>query len=166
MIDRVIAGGVHAVFLLGSTGEGPALAMEERKRFLSVCVKAVAGRCPLLAGISGASFAEAKALGQFAAEAGVDAVVAAVPCFLPPEEEEDLLYYRLLAPGGPVAAVPLQHAVADQGGDETGNPSGVWRRFRMSWATRTVPATWKHSARRWNFSAAVRISRCSSVRRS
>lgn len=102
MIDRVIAGGVHAIFLLGSTGEGPALVMEEKKRFLSVCVKAAAGRCPVLAGISGASFAEAKDLGQFAAELGVDAAVAAVPCFFPPQEEEIINYYQLL-----VREVPL-----------------------------------------------------------
>lgn len=97
MVEHVIAGGVHAVFILGSTGEGPALAAEEQRRFIAVCVKAVAGRVPLLAGISGASAAGAVELGRFAADAGADAVVAAVPCFLPPDDGEIVHYYRTLA---------------------------------------------------------------------
>lgn len=97
LIEHVISGGVHAIFLLGSTGEGPALLPEEQRRFLHVCVRAAAGRVPVLAGISGASGASAVELGKFAARAGVDAVVAAVPCFLPPEGEEIVRYYRRLA---------------------------------------------------------------------
>lgn len=96
MIEHVIAGKVHAIFILGSTGEGPALLPEEQRRMIRVCAKAAKGRVPLLVGISGSSAAAAAELGRFAAAERADAVVAAVPCFLPPEEEEIVAYYRML----------------------------------------------------------------------
>ena len=97
LIDHVIAGGVHAIFILGSTGEGPALSGREQRRFIRCCAEAVGGRVPLLAGISGCSAAESARLGRFAADAGVDAVVSAVPCYLPPDAEEQVAFYRYLA---------------------------------------------------------------------
>ncbi|MBE6387514.1 MAG: hypothetical protein E7045_05585 [Lentisphaerae bacterium] len=56
--DYMIDGGVHAVFILGSTGEGPALSCAEQKKFILESVKVIASRVPLLVGISGASGAE------------------------------------------------------------------------------------------------------------
>ena len=97
LIDHVIAGGVHAIFILGSTGEGPALSGREQRRFIRCCAEAVGGRVPLLAGISGGAAAESARLGRFAADAGADAVVSAVPCYLPPDAEEQVAFYRYLA---------------------------------------------------------------------
>ena len=98
----MIEGGVHGIFILGSTGEGPALSGEAQREFIRICVDAVGGRVPLLVGISEASAVESVRLGKFAAEAGADAVVAAVPCYLPPDEDEQVAFYRYLA-----EAVPL-----------------------------------------------------------
>lgn len=102
MVEHVIAGGVHAIFILGSTGEGPALTGEEQRRMIRISAKAVRGRVPLLAGISGASAASAVELGRFAASEGADAVVAAVPCYFPPDRAEIMAYYQLL-----VREIPL-----------------------------------------------------------
>ena len=102
LVDHVITGGVHGIFILGSTGEGPALSGEAQREFIRICVDAVGGRVPLLVGISEASAVESVRLGKFAAEAGADAVVAAVPCYLPPDEDEQVAFYRYLA-----EAVPL-----------------------------------------------------------
>jgi len=96
LIDHVIAGGVHGIFILGSTGEGPALSLDMQRKFIEVCVDAVGRRVPLLAGISNASAVESARLGKFAADAGVDAAVAAVPCYLPPDEAEQVAFYRYL----------------------------------------------------------------------
>ena len=79
MVRRVIEGGVNALFLLGSTGEGPALTARARCEFIDVAVAAAGGALPVLVGISGASGAEAVEAGKFAAREGVSAVVAAPP---------------------------------------------------------------------------------------
>ena len=97
LVDHVIAGGVRGIFILGSTGEGPALSGEAQRAFIRICVDAVGGRVPLLAGISGASAVDSTRLGKFAAEAGADAAVAAPPCYLPPDEDEQVAFYRYLA---------------------------------------------------------------------
>ena len=97
LVDHVIAGGVRGIFILGSTGEGPALSGEAQRAFIRICVDAVGGRVPLLAGISGASAVDSARLGKFAADAGADAVVAAPPCYLPPDEDEQVAFYRYLA---------------------------------------------------------------------
>ncbi len=97
MADHVIEGGVHGIFILGSTGEGPALSNATQREFIRLCVEAANGRVPVLAGISGASAAESVALGRYAVGAGADAVVAAVPCYLPPDESEQIAFFRYLA---------------------------------------------------------------------
>lgn len=97
MVRRVIDGGVDALFLLGSTGEGPALSRRARCEFIETAVDAAAGAVPLLAGISGASGIEAIEEGRFAARSGISAVVAAPPCYLPPSEKELIAYYERLA---------------------------------------------------------------------
>ena len=96
--DYMIDGGVHAVFILGSTGEGPALSCAEQKKFILEAVKVIASRVPLLVGISGASGAESIELGKFALEAGADAVVAAPPCYIPAQNEDEIFnYYKVLS---------------------------------------------------------------------
>jgi len=102
LVDHVIGGGVHGIFILGSTGEGPALSGAAQREFIRICADAVGGRVPLLAGISGASAAESASLGKFAAGAGADAVVAAPPCYLPPDEDEQVAFYRYLAESVPL----------------------------------------------------------------
>lgn len=97
MVRRVIDGGVDGVFLLGSTGEGPALSLRARCELLETAVEAAAGEVPLLAGISGASGIEAIEAGKFAARSGISAVVAAPPCYLPASEQELIAYYERLA---------------------------------------------------------------------
>lgn len=97
LVDHVIAGGVRGIFILGSTGEGPALSGEAQRAFIRICVDAVGGRVPLLVGISGASAVDSARLGKFAADAGADAAVAAPPCYLPPDGDEQVAFYRYLA---------------------------------------------------------------------
>lgn len=97
LIDHVIAGGVHAIFILGSTGEGPALSGREQRRFIRACAEAVGGRVRCWPAFRGVPPPSRPGLGRFAADAGADAVVSAVPCYLPPDAEEQVAFYRYLA---------------------------------------------------------------------
>ena len=95
--DYMIAGGVNGIFILGTTGEGPAIGHGEQRKFIRESVKAVAGRVPLLVGISEASGADTLEMGRFALEAGADGLVAAVPCYLPPSDEDIYNFYQTLS---------------------------------------------------------------------
>jgi len=51
MVDFLIDGGVHGLFILGSIGEGPYLRPSVRQELAEATVEAAAGRVPVIAGI-------------------------------------------------------------------------------------------------------------------
>ena len=56
LIDHLISGGVHGIFLLGTTGEAPSLSYEIRKELITEACKINNGRVPILVGITDTSF--------------------------------------------------------------------------------------------------------------
>lgn len=87
LVEHVVGGGVHGLFVLGTTGEGPSLSTAVQRELIGRVVRLVAGRVPVLVGISDASLAESVALASCAAESGADAVVAAPPYYFPAGQE-------------------------------------------------------------------------------
>jgi 4-hydroxy-tetrahydrodipicolinate synthase len=81
IIDFLVEGGVHGLFVTGSTGEFVHLSHEERVEFWRFAVEQVAGRVPLLVGAGSASTAECVDLCAHAEEVGVDAVVVVTPFY-------------------------------------------------------------------------------------
>lgn len=81
LIENMIDGGVHGLFALGTTGEGPALSYRLRREIVELTCQIVAGRVPVLVAISDTSIEESLALGNWAAVCGADAVVAAAPYY-------------------------------------------------------------------------------------
>ena len=79
LLDHILAGGVHGVFVLGTTGEGPALGLDLAKEFIARTGALLRGRVPLLVGVTHASTSDALVLARAAADAGADAVVTAGP---------------------------------------------------------------------------------------
>lgn len=102
LIEHVLAGGVHGVFVLGTTGEGPGLSRELRYAVVAEACGRVAKRIPVLVGISDSSFAESIRLAEHAAVCGADAVVLAPPYYFPAGQPELLEYVRHLAPRLPL----------------------------------------------------------------
>ena len=83
LLDHVIGGGVHGVFILGTTGEGPALGLSLAKDVIVRTATALRGRVPLLVGVTHASTSDSLELARAAADAGADGVVTAGPCYFP-----------------------------------------------------------------------------------
>ncbi|MFN3286567.1 MAG: dihydrodipicolinate synthase family protein, partial [bacterium] len=81
LVEHLVVGGVHAVFVAGTTGEGPALEVQEWTRLVRTAVEASRGRVPVLAGVLAPATAPAVALARTAADLGVDAVVATAPYY-------------------------------------------------------------------------------------
>jgi len=102
LIEHVLAGGVHGLFLLGTTGEGPSLSYELKYEMVKKSCEIIAGRVPVLVGITDTSFAESIRLAEHAAACGADAVVLAPPYYFPAGQAELLEYFEHLAPKLPL----------------------------------------------------------------
>ena len=88
LIEHVLAGGVHGLFILGSTGEGPSLSARLRREMIERTCTQVAGRVPVLAGITDAAFTDAALMAEHAARAGAAGVVHAGPYYFPIAQRE------------------------------------------------------------------------------
>ena len=102
LIEHVLGGGVHGVFVLGTTGEGPCLSNRLQREMVKQTVQHVAGRVPVLVGVSHPSRAETLSLSNFAADHGADAVVLAPPFYMPIGQDEFVAYVERLAPQFPL----------------------------------------------------------------
>lgn len=96
LLEHVIAGGVHGLFVLGTTGEAPSLSYRLRRELITRVVKQVAGRVPVLVGVTDTAFVETISLSEHAQEAGASAVVLATPYYFPAGQTELLGYVENL----------------------------------------------------------------------
>jgi len=102
LIERVIAGGVKGIFVLGTTGEAQSLSYRLRRELIERVCRQVNGRVPVLAGITDTAFEESVALARFAAEAGADRLVLTTPYYFPAGQTELKEYIRHLMPELPL----------------------------------------------------------------
>ena len=97
LVEHLLAGGVHGIFILGTTGEGPSLSYRLRRELVTLVCGQVGRRVPVLVGVTDTSFVESVNLATFAAEAGAAAVVLAAPYYFPAGQSELLEYIRDIA---------------------------------------------------------------------
>lgn len=97
LLERMISAGINGVFILGTTGEGPMLGSRVQKAMIDETVRIVRGRIPVLAGVSDAAFDNSVELSLYAKRAGVDALVAASPCYMPLSDGEMVDFFRELS---------------------------------------------------------------------
>ena len=102
LIDHILSGGVHGLFLLGTTGEAPSLSHRLRKEIIQRALDQIKERIPVLVGITDTSFDESINLAEYAAEKGASAVVLAPPYYFPAGQLELLEYLEHLVPRLPL----------------------------------------------------------------
>lgn len=102
LIEHVVAGGVHGVFLLGTTGEAPSLTDRLKRELIQTSASLVRRRVPLMVGITDTSLVDSLELAAFAAEQGADAVVAAPPPYFPINQTDLTRSMRELADDSPL----------------------------------------------------------------
>ena len=88
LIEHILKGGVHGLFILGTTGEGPSLSYRIRYELIERTCKQVNGRVPVLVGITDTSFTESIKMANISKESGAEAVVLAPPFYFPAGNEE------------------------------------------------------------------------------
>ncbi|HZH73978.1 MAG TPA: dihydrodipicolinate synthase family protein [Mariniphaga sp.] len=102
LINHLLEGGVHGLFLLGTTGEAPSLRYSLRERFVKKACELVRGRIPVMVGITDASFNGSVEMAHACKEAGADVVVVAPPFYFPITQTEMCRYLEELVPELPL----------------------------------------------------------------
>ena len=94
LIEHILGGGIHGVFVLGTTGEAPSLSYRLRRELIERVCRQINGRVPVLVGITDTCFVESVNLAHHAADAGAQAVVLSAPYYFPAGQPELLEYIR------------------------------------------------------------------------
>lgn len=102
LINHQIEAGIAGLFALGTTGEGPSLSYRLRYELVERTCEIVAGRVPVLVGVTDTSIEEALELAEFAKGAGAQAVVAAPPYYFGVGQEEVRDFLLEVAEGSPL----------------------------------------------------------------
>lgn len=105
LVQRQIDAGTHGLVPCGTTGESPTLTHSEHRWVIERCVKAAAGRVPVIAGTGSNSTAEAIALTAHAAEAGADAALVVTPYYNKPTQEGLYRHYHAIAEASAIPVV-------------------------------------------------------------
>jgi len=102
LVEHILAGGVHGLFILGTTGEAPSLSYRLRYELIERVCAQVKRRVPVLVGITDTSFVESVNIANQAKDAGAQAVVLAPPYYFPAGQAELLEYLKHLTPELPL----------------------------------------------------------------
>ena len=105
LIEHILGGGVHGLFLLGTNGEGPSLSYRLKKEFLKLSCEIIRGRVPVLVGVTDSSFSGAMEMADYCKSVGVDSIVVAPPFYFPATEPEMINYVEQLAAASPLPFV-------------------------------------------------------------
>jgi len=102
LINHILEGGVHGIFLLGTTGEATSLRYKVRERFVKLACRLVNKKVPVLVGITDTSFDGSVEMAHFCRDAGADMVVVAPPYYFPISQHEMRRYLDDLVPRLPL----------------------------------------------------------------
>ena len=98
LIEHVIAGGVHGIFILGTTGEFASLSYRLKYELIEQTCHIVNHRIPVLVGVADSSCIESINLSEKAAKEGADAVVITPPFYFSQGQAELLEYLQRIVP--------------------------------------------------------------------
>jgi 4-hydroxy-tetrahydrodipicolinate synthase len=105
LVDHLVAGGVHGLFVLGTTSEAAFLTDAQRRLVVETVTGHVAGRLPVLAGVIDMTTARVLDHVRAVTAAGADAVVVTAPFYTSTHPREIARHYRLVAAGSPVPVI-------------------------------------------------------------
>lgn len=95
-VNWQITNGSHGLVPCGTTGESPTLTVDEHRRVIELCIEAVQGRCPVIAGAGSNVTADAVDMAQHAQKLGADAILAVTPYYNKPTQEGIFQHYKTM----------------------------------------------------------------------
>jgi 4-hydroxy-tetrahydrodipicolinate synthase len=96
LVEWHLTEGTHGFVPVGTTGESPTLSHPEHERVIELCVEAVGGRAPVIAGTGSNSTEEAISLTRHAKRAGADAALVVTPYYNKPTQEGLYAHYKAI----------------------------------------------------------------------
>ena len=103
LVDFHIKAGVHGLFVLGSTGQGPAMTIDERKQAAAIALDQAKSRVPVIIHVGTADAGSAVELAEHAAAHKADAVAIVPPYYYSDHSEYEIIaHYKAVH-----RAVPL-----------------------------------------------------------
>lgn len=102
LIDHILAGGVDGLFVLGSSGEAASLCTSLSKKLIEAAIRHVAGRVPVLVGITDTCLGDCLTKAFYAADQGAQAVVMAAPYYFPISQDDLLRFTEKVAKASPL----------------------------------------------------------------
>ena len=112
LVEHILSGGVDGLFILGTTGEAPALSYRLRRELVAHTCRLVNGRVPVLVGITDCSQSGSVEVACAAANAGAGALVLAPPYYFGASQAELTGYFERL-----IAQLPLPVFLYNQPGN-------------------------------------------------
>jgi 4-hydroxy-tetrahydrodipicolinate synthase len=97
LVERQIAAGVHGLVPVGTTGETPTLSMDEHHRVIELCVTAVRGRIPVVAGCGSNDTRTTIEHMSFAKAVGADAALVVAPYYNKPGQAGLIAHFHAAA---------------------------------------------------------------------
>ena len=102
LVEHLISGGVHGIFVLGTTGEAQSLSAAQRESFVEFVGKHINGRTRCIVGVSDTSIADSIKLAAVAKAAGAEGVVATPPYYFAPSQSDMVNWFTALADASPL----------------------------------------------------------------
>jgi 4-hydroxy-tetrahydrodipicolinate synthase len=96
LINHLIDGGVHGLFVLGSTSEVAYLTDKRRADVIRIALDETAGRVPVVAGAIDMTTFRVNDHVRSAVEAGIDGIVLTAPFYVRTHPEEIALHFKLV----------------------------------------------------------------------
>jgi 4-hydroxy-tetrahydrodipicolinate synthase len=96
LVDFQAAGGAHGLFICGTYGSGPIMALEERMQVHEIVMDQTRDRMTIVAHVGTTSTAQSVALARHAASVGADYVASVPPYYHHHDERTHLAYYGAL----------------------------------------------------------------------
>jgi 4-hydroxy-tetrahydrodipicolinate synthase len=97
LVEHAIRGGVHGVFVMGTSGEFARMDEEQWRTAVNIVVATAGKRVPVYAGVSAPGARLAAGRAETAQELGADVLVATPPYYFPVSQREIEIFYRYLA---------------------------------------------------------------------
>ena len=104
LVELFVEQGLDGLYILGSTGQGPLLAVEQRKAVAERVLQSAAGRIPVIVHVGAAATDDALELARHAAEIGADAVSSVAPYYYRISADAVFEHYRRV---GSATALPF-----------------------------------------------------------
>jgi 4-hydroxy-tetrahydrodipicolinate synthase len=97
MLDALVKDGVHGLIVMGTCGENNSLESDEKRAVLAAAREAVAGRVPIVVGVSELTTTRAVAFARDAERLGADGLMLLPAMVYVPKEDELVAHFHMVA---------------------------------------------------------------------